>query len=328
MKCLLLTALVLFTTVPLAAADCPPLPTVDPKEPTKPLDPRKQFIVSFQGIVCVADCSARNEPGNTAARCDERRAIVVQGDTMHMRHNPRLFVPSTVKKSELTAASGRPAFCDADVCWVELDDVDIRIRDVNKDKPLPLPGSSSVCIDKTFCDFVPHLRDDPAIRGTLRSGLLDRDALPVDPTAAFFEIESGGALTACAFRNKGTFVDANGQRVGACRPFAEEVWWQGVTAEAAVLEMRSQATANRWQSVDLGNGDPGNPRPLWMRIETVSTARRTPEHFALHKKLLFNTAFPSIDIDACDMDVMNNLDYLCTSAEIEVPGCSDTGYPQ
>jgi hypothetical protein len=275
------------------------------------------FEVSFQGIICFARWQEPYKAENRPTCKDpslRRRAIVVEGNTMRMRHDPRLFVAPTVTKSDLFRASGQPVYCNDDVCWVDLAGVALRIRDENKDAPVYPP----FCVDQTFCDFVPQLRDGDFPGGELREELRTAD-LPSNGAAAFFEIDGGGVLSACAFANKGVFVNADHKLLSkSCRPFAEEVRWVGATAGTAFLEMKSAGTAGQWEKIRMNNTG-----PLWLRIETVSAARRTPEHFALHNKLLTNTVLPTIDI--CD-DEMS--DYLCTSARIEVPGCSDSGWPQ
>jgi hypothetical protein len=303
------------------AAVCPAAVMAQKCPPTSPTPPSKtQFEVSFQGIVCFARW---RDPYKTADKpvCNDsdphlkHRAIVVEGDTMRMRHNPRLFVSPSVTKSELTHASGQPVYCNKDVCWVDLVGVDMRIRDTKVNPPI----DPAFCVDQTFCDFVPQLRDNGDFHGGELRESMRGDDLPSDGAAAFFEIDGGGTLSACAFKEKGVFVDADHKLLSKqCRPFAEEVRWKGATADDAFLEMRSSATAGTWQRIHMGNTG-----ALWLRIETVSTSRRTPEHFALHNKLLISTILPTIDV--CNETLTGDL---CTSAEIEVPGCSDTGWPQ
>jgi hypothetical protein len=321
---LVIAALVLATTSWPGAAQTPPA-SCNPQPIAIPHGDANTFEVSFQGIVCFARWKEPYDHTDRPA-CNasglRRRAIVVDGNTFSMRHNPRLFVPTTVDQGALFRATGQIVSCDPyNWCWVDLIGADMRIRgscpDLNQNK-CKEPMTVSPPVDSTFCDYVPQLRDGDFTGGELRESMRDLKALPSDGASGFFEIE-GGRLYACAFANRGVFVDADHNQIGSCRPFAKEVSWQGSTTDGpAILEIRSNATAGKWVPVPGGNSG-----KLQLRIETVSTARRTPEHFALHGKLLISTILPTIDVCAIDPNLNT-----CTDAQIDVPGCSDTGWPE
>jgi hypothetical protein len=295
-----------------------PLPSTLAQPPNCSIDPRCSFVVSFSGIVCHArwkNTSSTNSPNCKGEPGLRRRAIIVEGGFITMRHHPTLFLPTSLKgsKAVLESLSGHSVTCDVNNCAVEIDGLDMRIRTDGN------PPLDKLIVDDTFCDLVPHLKDDKDFKGgDLDPAYLSND-LPSRDAAGYFEIEGGDSLEACLFRQGGIFVAPDGTVLShTCRRFADEVWWRGTTEGVATLEVRSRHTPGKdWTPVPINNSG-----QLWLRVETVSSAHRTPEHFALHQKLLTGVTLPTIL--PCDPTDTGGR---CVDAEIDVPGCGDTNWP-
>jgi hypothetical protein len=267
------------------------------------------FDVSFSGIVChirgvrtgATDCSKPH---------DVTRAIILQGALVGgMRHQPILILPKNVNQKELNKATGERVHCDVNNCWVLITNFDMRVRGSSDCQP-PNPTAY-------FDDLAPHLRDDGHIAGGDLKDSVTNGAFTFADVAGTFEMDQDGYLDACAFVNGGVFKDANGSTLGSCREFADEVFWRGSTTSPAILEIRSRVTSG-WEQVHMN--DKG---ALWVRIETVSSARRTSDHFILNAKLLKKGVLPTID--PCDVVSPTHLG--CYTARIDVPGCSNSTFP-
>jgi hypothetical protein len=283
-------------------------------------DPRTYFEVSFSGIICHArwENSTNTTPPSCYKPDLQRRAIIIKGNHLTMRHHATLFFPLSIPpndKKDLEKWAGHKVKCDVNTCGVRIDGLDMRIRGDGRQPPL-----GALDVTPVYCNSVPHLKTDTDIDGGDLDPLYMSNDLPSGNAAGYFEIEGGGSLDACLYRQGGIFVASDGKVLShTCRRFADEVRWTGTTTGTATLEVRSRTTPNKdWQPVNINNSD-----KLFLRIETVTSAHGTPRHFALHEKVLVSKRLPKI----LPCDPADGTDVPCTSAFVDVPGCSDTNWP-
>jgi hypothetical protein len=269
--------------------------------------PASTFSVGFNGIIVLARMDA-----------NARRAILVAGDITE-RHAPELTVPlpadSKARQNAIVAlrdVTRNIPKIEGNYATVRIDGTALRIRGSGKPPRAPYDEQ------ETFKCLVPRLREHPVNGGTILPDVVKRSSnpkrahLPSNPAVAFFEIENG-TLSAEKAKDGGQYSNDD-----LCRPFADIVYWDGVTDGQAVLQMASPHTVWEWKDIPLANAG-----PLGLSVVNLSEARVvSPHHFALNEKLLSND-LPHItlckDPAACAQSGYGNRNV--------VPGCSDTQYP-
>jgi len=280
------------------------------------------FIVIFDGIIAHLNFGG------------SRRAVPVTGNLFSMRHEPRLYVTNVVITS-LRDAAGNIVHCegkegDSDRrCWVNMNGLHARIVDSDGNNPSPSPLTE----DPSFTALIPHLASRPALNdedpqlpparphGALLARLMT-DVVPDGPAAAYFDVADAGTLIACPFTNhQGRYVSSQGAHEWA--QFADLVYWSGKTAKRAMLQIKSSATYWNWTFVErTGTG------PLIVDVWNHPPDPNAPEtttHFVLNEKLMPNAHLSVIEKN--DEPCRLLICYICRTAQNDVPGCSDTGWP-
>jgi hypothetical protein len=275
------------------------------------------FVVYYEGII------AHAQRKKIVSGVDKyyRRAIVIQGNTFGMRHEPLLGVYGADLGS-LNNLAGEPVqFCDHYYCWVLIRGIEMRVVDEvdGKNGPVPVEITDSVDEDKSFVDLVPHLKDDPDIDGGDLRVSLKTDGLPPPPSDGYFEM-AGGRLSATPFFKEAQFIH-NGSTKD-CRQFAELVFWAGHTSTRARLQIKSKNGG--WETVKLKSKD----MPLRVVIANLGTEHYTSRHFILNEKVVANQ-LPTIYTDTCQVcqPSANHICYLHTTALNDVAGCSNSQWP-
>src|SRR5207244_2565497 len=155
----------------------------------------------------------------------------------------------------MTGTGNHQPDCDnadyPDLCIVRVEGVAIRIRGDGDTVALnTLSNGRSFAIVPSLKSHVERSTSPP----DLMSGLLTQKQ-PADPVAAYFEIDGGGVLAACPFSNGGFF----GNSGATCDQFASDVFWDGDTTGAAVLQLAYKLDGNGdlvWYKIRIANKGP------------------------------------------------------------------------
>jgi hypothetical protein len=230
----------------------------------RPDDPplSSTFVVTFDGLI-VHDLY-KDHP---------KRALIVQGGAVTMRHAPTLVVPADIDVAALRDATAQPVFCNKTECRVQISRFDMQIGTSDLERQ-PI----EVSIDRSFSDVTPHLACVTR-RGLLATVLSD---LPESPIAGRFGLHDG-TLHACRFVALGHF--SPDYDIESDRFFADRVTLVGnmPTDAVAVLQIRSVATDGEWRVIKRFRSD--NPLAVTIRNHAANHKPST-RHFALNRKLL------------------------------------------
>lgn len=289
------------------------------------LSAANDFEVDFFGIICHAKLDPQGDDTTP------RRAIVIRGNVFSMIHHPTLYVHGAVESS-LRDATGQTVTCTnidpskppgtdpaSDDCSVRIDGFDMQIRDEH-DNPAISPMNPS----PSYLALPPHLSSVPGLKdGRLQGALLTTD-MPPSTAAGYFEIDGGGDLTACEFKDGGYY---DGQPASTCHQFADGIYWTGSTKGRPALQIRSLRNGSRWETVKMVTTG-----PLQIIVENLPTDPAvTTAHFALNNKLLFRGGLPTISVcTVCPPPPQLPLPpdcYHCGGPVADVAGCSNTTWP-
>ena len=296
------------------------------------------FSVDFQGII-VHSCIRQND----VCVPNMRRAVLVAGD-LGRTHTPFLAVVlpemgtgQLELRMKLRDVTGKIPHCNADQCFIMIDNFAMRIRG---DYNTP-PKQETKFLHPSFDCLVPKLSEAPVYGGFILpeiskpspSGSLAH--LPSAPAVGFFEIENG-MLSATKFERTGFFKDADyraciaagtpaaecAKHAKSCREFAHTVTWEGVTEGRARLQIASNLTSWKWEDIPTANGG-----PLMLYVENLANrGHMSVKHFSMNAKLLTNKKLPEIGLD-CTLTNSPCSNGVGFGAILAVPGCSDNQWP-
>lgn len=286
------------------------------------------FKVIFFGLIVVANTDTSGNPAKP------RRAVLVEGDSPDMLHEPLLIVDKPADKAAQTAlkdaldtVTGRVTDCDnskyRDSCVVNVAGVAMRIRDT--------AGNVAINTLSNHASFtiVPSLKTRATwatAKKELKTGLLTQK-LPATPVAAYFEIDGGGTLKACPFARGGVF---GGGSTAACEQFASDVYWFGMTTTPAVLQLASKLKSEadggdlEWKTIPIANT--GRLEIAISNEPLIPPTGASTEHFDLFEKVLDGGQLPPITAD-CAPPKCPGACVKCTKQQVIVPGCSDSQWP-
>ena len=319
----------------LCTGGCASAPPLAPAGPATIVTPAtvavtSMFSIDFQGIIV-----------HTEVDANSRRAVLIAGD-FGRQHTPLLavIVPADPQKRRdlivtLRDVTGKIPRCNGDQCFVAINGVSVRIRGDRDTRP-----QGALTIDGSFDCLVPHLRAHPVNGGAImpeadRVVATQRAHLPSAPAVGFVEVENG-TLSASAFEVTGYFKDATFLQCIAdgtaetecinrahCRQFAAGVTWQGTTDGPARLELASNHTAWRWESIPVANEG-----PLMLYVENLADrGHASSEHFGMTAKLLTNKRIPEIGVGCGAPDHPPCPIGPGPAATLAVPGCTDNQWP-
>lgn len=302
-----------------------------------------EFQVDFQGIITHVQI---RDP-KTGPRVNERRAVAISGD-IGRQHTPQLAVvvpeDPALRRDLITSlrdATGKVPKCNEDQCFVAIHGVAMRIRGDGNTSP-----KGTLDVHPSFGCLVPRL-SYPPINGKAILSELEMPApadpapahLPSMPATAFFEIENG-MLSASRFELTGYFKDEDFLKCEAacksdpvciekcvgkaeCREFPAGVRWRGETDGPARLQLASNHTAWRWETIPVANE---GALTLFV-VNLADRGHASSEHFTMNAKLLTNKRVPDVGVGCGNSDLAACAIGPGPTAILAIPGCTDNQWP-
>jgi len=254
------------------------------------------------------------------------RALIIQGNSVTLRHKPILITPRAIDVAALRDATGQPVFCDKVHCRVKISGYDIRIGTEDKQ-----PAPNSLTPSAPFVDFVPHMQR--VTKGKIIDTVIND--LPGAPVAGFFEL-LGVSLSANKFDDTAFFYPDHDQE--GDRYFADRVTLDGAVApgSAACIQIRSDLTWPSWQVIKHTVAEPLEVTVVnrGTQMQSNGDPVHSSRHFALYKKLIATALdFPHVcpsdgngDDDACPRKVAPKVAGEIALTEA-MAGCANTQWP-